>query len=323
AAALIFTPKELKFHLRYQRQQPSFTRHQLGVLPSACEFAAFLAWREKQVCSENDALAFGGVGIADELSAHLGVYMGKKAEKRASVARACGHALHPASSEADTLNCPVCVVRAHMAYMQRLTAVMEEAGDLDEQNPHRKAACTAWSAGKLSFVRVVYRMEQDVAQVMEWSAHHPAQDISGVKSIMEALQLYRGDDSVEGACRSGKQRNSRKIVTFSKDTEFGVGRESYLFHRIHPRYEPGKWQLSDEEDEECEEPGIEEENGEASENEESSDEEEGEPEEDDEENGELEDEASENEESSDEEESESEEDDEDVEEYECDYGEDT
>ncbi|KAF2654470.1 hypothetical protein K491DRAFT_717074 [Lophiostoma macrostomum CBS 122681] len=261
SASLIFTPKEVKRYIRYQRQTLRGTRDEIGKLPTFTQYAEFQTWREQQECSTSESALFPD---PFRLSAELGAHMHGGAvtdaetssdsdnESGLRIATSCKHALHPASAVAECAKCPCCVVGAHMEYMAKLTAVLDQTDACDRwrMQPGTVEAMVyqAWYAGKLELVKKVYLLEGFAAVESMWSSLHPKASLGEVMSAEKALSLYwtNIEDSQWPAGVPEKQGTIKSGVRFEKGTSFDSGRPQSYFRRGTARYEPGKYSFEED-----------------------------------------------------------------------------
>jgi hypothetical protein len=166
SASIIFSKKEMKHYLQWQRQtlNPKRSRTSLGHLPTAAQYHEFTTWCEarKQRQQQEDAYAaFSGAWqLSRELEGHLNpksltsvgemehdVQSSTRRDRHDSpqeqereaqpiIARSCKHPLHPCTSESAEDNnggavdtCPCCIISTHLKYMNLLSAVVSRTED--------------------------------------------------------------------------------------------------------------------------------------------------------------------------------------------------
>jgi hypothetical protein len=240
-AGLVFTPRELKQYRRWQSLYRSLKPTECGFLPTAMEYEEFQQWLKK-----HDSGYFSDV--FDDIYEHI---KPSTAPSEATIASLCRHPIHPVQTGRPHLRCPVCTIDIHINYMKLLTRSLHGAngrplpftGTPSEQQEN---LYTAWTHGKINTLRQVCELEELSTKEIEWSKRHQSDSSDDVQSATKALELYWSETT---ECQSTKQcSTNNKSVTFDEDTNFLPGRPTDYFLRRSPRYEPGKYTITYEEE---------------------------------------------------------------------------
>jgi hypothetical protein len=237
-ASLIMTSRELKQYRRWQRSYTTLKPTECGLIPTAIEYEDFQQWLKKQ-----DSGYFSDV--FDDIKDHIRPTTSSSEPEIASI---CLHTLHPVPTGQPRLRCPVCTIDLHLNYMKVLTSALHSAngrplpctGTPSEQQEN---LYLAWSQGKISTLRQVCELEKLSTEEGEWAARHPNELCEDVQSATKALELYWYETT---ECQNTKPCGTKKNgVVFADDTNFLPGRPTDYFLRRSPRYEPGKYTLTE------------------------------------------------------------------------------
>jgi hypothetical protein len=241
-ASLIFTPRELKQYRKWQNLCTSLKPSDCGHIPSAIEYDNFQQWLKKQ-----DSGYFSDV--FDDIYDHI---KPATSPSKPAVASLCQHTLHPMETQPH-LRCPVCAIDIHVNYMKLLTRQLNSANgrplpSTGTPSEQQENLYLAWSQGKLSALRQVCELEELSTKEAEWAKKHPEILCEGVQSASKALDLYWFETA---ECQSTKECSTKKkkSITFADDTNFLPGRPADYFLKRSPRYEPGKYTIIDDEQE--------------------------------------------------------------------------
>jgi hypothetical protein len=237
-AGLIMTPRELKQYHRWQRSYTTLKPIECGILPTAIEYEEFQQWLKKQ-----DSGYFSDV--FDDIQEHIRPTI---PSSEPTIASLCLHTLHPVATGQPRLRCPVCIIDIHLNYMKVLMRALHSAngrplpctGTPSEQQEN---LYLAWSQGKISALRQVSELEKMSTEEDEWAEQHPNGLCKDVHSATKALELYWYETT---ECQGTKPCSTKKHrVVFADDTNFLPGRPADYFLRRSPRYEPGKYTLTE------------------------------------------------------------------------------
>jgi hypothetical protein len=144
------------------------------------------------------------------------------------------------------------MIEMHVNYMKLLTRSLHGAngrplpftGTPSEQQEN---LYMAWSQGKLNTLKKVCELEEWSTKEAEWSERHQSGSSDEVQSATKALELYWLETT---ECQNTRQCSTNtKAVTFAEDTNFLPGRPTDYFLKRSPRYEPGKYTILYEEEE--------------------------------------------------------------------------
>ena len=227
SADALFGASNKKMYLRWQTSQPSIPLHRHGALPTAFEYEDFCTWRAVQ------RLRHLPPGIPGALFLNLGEILASTGEgeggKRGWMsARKCGHALHPAHPEVfaisalsdsedeegeeeegeitdPILRCPVCTIRAHLAFVGAILQNWEHLGgpwrlphDGDDARGIAYAACTrAYHRAKLDMANTVFDLEEWADAERAWEEENVGVDVEAVRPFgaRAALMVFREEHS--------------------------------------------------------------------------------------------------------------------------------
>lgn len=240
-ASLILTSRELKLYRRWQSLHTTLRSTECGSLPTAIEYEDFQQWLKNQ-----DSVYFSDV--FDDIYEHI---MPSTPSEPTSAAL-CRHAIHPVETKQLRLRCPVCTIDIHINYMKVLTRSLHGAngrplprtGTPSEQ---QESLYLAWLQGKISALRQVNELEELSTKEAEWAKSHPTVPCGDIYSATKALELYWFETT---ECQSTNQCSTKKkSISFAEGTDFLPGRPTDYFLRKSPRYEAGKYTMTDEDQE--------------------------------------------------------------------------
>ncbi|KAF2747357.1 hypothetical protein M011DRAFT_458628 [Sporormia fimetaria CBS 119925] len=257
SAAILFTAREMKDYLRWQRQLPPSSRFVLlhrGRLPNAEQYHEYTNWREARAKEADEFIPNAGLWINQCSSDYASSTRdgSSTSEEKGSdggvrTARSCKHVLHPTTaydSKRGVEMCPCCTVTAHLKYMDRLTSVLDncQGSPYDEaKSGARGPVARAWRAGKLQFANVLQKLEEAAEVEAAWQAANPCVCLGDTMSASRALKMYC--DSVKASPSETQFNRSckNKRVSFGTETRFEPGRPESYFRRTSVRYEPGRY----------------------------------------------------------------------------------
>lgn len=211
SARLIFSDKEMKQFLRWQRQSQSHTRQygrrKLGILPTAVQYDEY----QRRVKADKTDHRSSMWGTSTDFGRDVNGSRSKRVtspdvldgsttpeEKRHfEFASVCRHMLHPTSKTATTNSgepelCPCCVIEAHLRYMRVLEDALDRT-DNDtawETNPDHENATRACILNKICMLQAVCMFEKAAKGERKWQADHPEVNVKGVMTAGEAVDLY-------------------------------------------------------------------------------------------------------------------------------------
>jgi hypothetical protein len=113
---------------------------------------------------------------------------------------------------------------------------------------HQDLVYSAWCRGKVSTLKELSKLESMADEEAAWSAQYPEAKYEDIQTATKALDLYWTETT--GCMQSRPPPKKQRAVVFAEDTYFELGRPNPYFHRKSPRYEPGKYTVEDEADEE-------------------------------------------------------------------------
>jgi hypothetical protein len=238
-AGLVLTPRDLKQYRRWQSLYTTLKPTECGFIPTAIEYEDFQQWLKKQ-----DSGYFSDV--FDDIYEHIQT---STFHTESTVASLCQHTMHPVATGQLHLRCPVCTIEIHLNYMKMLTRKLDSANgrplpSTGTPSDQQENLYLAWSQGKISTLRQVCELEEMSAKEEEWTEKHPNFQYENIQSATKALELYWSETA---ECRSTKQYSTKnKRTTFTEDTNFLPGRPIDYFLRRSPRYEPGKYAVTEE-----------------------------------------------------------------------------
>jgi hypothetical protein len=241
-ASLIFTPRELKQYRRWQSLCTTLKPTECGLIPTAVEYEDFQQWLRKQ-----DSGYFSDV--FDDICELI---RPTTSSSDSAVASICQHSIHPTQTGEEQSRCPVCMIEIHINYMKLLTRSLHGAngrplpftGTPSEQQEN---LYMAWSQGKLKTLEKVCELEELSTKEIEWSERHQSGQSDDVQSATKALELYWLETTDSQNTRQCS--TNMKVVAFAEDTNFLPGRPIDYFLKRSPRYEPGKYTILYEEEE--------------------------------------------------------------------------
>ncbi|KAF2133630.1 hypothetical protein P153DRAFT_332635 [Dothidotthia symphoricarpi CBS 119687] len=243
-ASVLFHPIDLD---EYAQWRDPHENYGWTPLPTAFEYADFLAWRDAEKTRKPVPL------IDAEAEAHLNT--------GGQIAITCGHAVHAghptlgengASEGQEVERCPRCVVDAYVQLLGALRGRWDEAGGpwKEQRVVPTEQVRKAYTRTKTEFANAVQELEDIAVAEVEWEAAHPAYDVQivGKYAAVGALQDYVErarfgfpaeflDESVLPKKVKPRRRNLR--VRFSGDTPQDTRHRPYeLFSRNCIAYEP-------------------------------------------------------------------------------------
>jgi hypothetical protein len=247
-ASVIMPPRELKQYKRWQCLHTNVRPAEQGYIPTAYEYEDFQQWLKRQ-----DSGYFSDV--FDDITGHIPLC---RSEKTASsfdspVASICQHAMHPVAAHQQQSRCPVCVIDLHVRYMNVLSDALKSAGGRAPSctltsSEHQDTVYSAWCKGKINTLKELSRLEAMVEEEAKWSAQHPEARHEEMQTAAKAVELYWSETA--GCLEKLPCSKKQATVIFAQDTDFAPGRPNPYFHRRSPRYEPGKYTVVDEEEQE-------------------------------------------------------------------------
>jgi hypothetical protein len=246
-ASVIMPPRELKQYKRWQCLHTNVRPAEQGRIPTAREYDDFHQWLKRQ-----DSGYFSDP--FDDISGHI---TDRRSEETPSfdspVASICQHFMHPVAAAQLQSRCPVCIIELHVRYMNVLSEALESAGGCAPSctltsSEHQHTVYSAWCKGKVSTLKELSRLEAMAEEEASWSAQHPEVRHEDVQTAAKAVELYWSETT--GCLEKPSRSNKQAAVVFAPDTDFEPGRPNPYFHRRSPRYEPGKYTVVDEREEE-------------------------------------------------------------------------
>lgn len=246
-ANIILSPREMKHYRRWQHLYTTLRPAQQGYLPTATEYDDFQQWLKRQ-----DSGYFSDV--FDDISSHTKA--NRPAPRAASlelpVATACCHTMHPVTRGQWRSRCPVCTIDVHLNYMKLLSEALVAAGG-------RAPSCTltaseyqdtiykAWCQGKICTLKELSEVETLAMKEVEWSVEHPGTEFNDIQTATKALRLYWFE--INGSLEGKPSNKKGNTVVFSEETCFEPGRAQAYYWRRSPRYEPGKYTIPNQQEE--------------------------------------------------------------------------
>ncbi|KAF2852410.1 hypothetical protein T440DRAFT_43032 [Plenodomus tracheiphilus IPT5] len=247
SASIILPQRERKHYQRWQRLCTTLGPAQQGFVPSALEYENFQQWLKRQ-----DSGYFSD--HFDDLAEHVKTLLPDSTVSQVDppVAAVCQHKMHPVAVGQRWLRCPVCTIDMHIKYLRVLKRALESAGG-------RAPTCTlmssefqddvysAWLYGKICALQELSRLERIAEQEADWSERNSRAQNKDLQTAQKALELYWSEI---GGCDAKKScQHPNKTVTFGQETRFDLGRPSAYFWQKSPRYETGKYTLSEQDHE--------------------------------------------------------------------------
>lgn len=246
-ASIILSPRELKQYKRWQCLHTNVDPAEQGYIPSAREYEDFQQWLKRQ-----DSGYFSD--IFEDISCHIlpPQQDSKTSGSDSPVASICQHAMHPTAAGQLQSRCPCCIIDMHIKYMNVLSQALRSAGGHAPSctlttSDHQDIVYSAWCRGKIKTLQELSKLEIMADEEVAWSAQYPEAKFEDMKTAVQALELYWTETTgyLGTKPRSQKQRS----VAFAEDTDFAPGRPNPYFHRRSPRYEPGRYTVVEQEDE--------------------------------------------------------------------------
>ena len=250
-ASIIMQPRELKQYKRWQCLHTNTKPTEQGCIPTAREYEDFQQWLKRQ-----DSGYFSD--IFEDISGHISppCLDEQTTSFESPVASICQHSMHPIAAGQPQSRCPCCIVDMHVKYMNVLSQALESAGGRAPSctltsSDHQDTVYSAWCRGKIGTLYELSRLESMADEEATWSARHPEAKYEDIRTATQALELYWTE--MTGRMDSQPRPKQQRAVAFAEDTDFELGRPNPYFHRKSPRYEPGKYTVEqeDEEDEEA------------------------------------------------------------------------
>ncbi|KAL6705792.1 hypothetical protein ACN47E_006430 [Coniothyrium glycines] len=243
-ASTIFAPRELKQYRRWQRLYSGLKPTQQGYVPTAFEYDQFQQWLKRQ-----DSGYFSDV--FDDIVEHISntTSTSSNAGYMIPVAPICQHNIHPASASRGLSRCFVCLIDIHISYLRILQQVLHNAGGRAPSctltaSEHQENAYNSWMLGKMGALHELAKLEVFADEEEAWSSQHPGVTLENVQTAKKALHLYWSE--TQGLFPSRPRSPKSKTVVFSQDTSDEPGRPSMYFWQKSPRYEPGRYTIQEE-----------------------------------------------------------------------------
>ncbi|KAF1842629.1 uncharacterized protein K460DRAFT_359202 [Cucurbitaria berberidis CBS 394.84] len=247
-ANIILSPRELKHYRRWQHLYTSLTPAEQGYIPTAMEYEEFQQWLKRQ-----DSGYFSDT--FEDISDHIKpMDLDPSASSLESpVAAICRHPMHPVTAEKIRSRCPVCTIDVHINYMKVLSQALEAAGGRAPSctlttSQHQDTVYSAWSREKIYTLKELSELEMLAEQEAEWLAAHPEPKFDSIQTATKALELYWfetfGLRNVKPVAKKARK------VGFTADTRFELGRPQAYYWKRSPRYEPGKYALVEQQEDE-------------------------------------------------------------------------
>jgi hypothetical protein len=246
-ASVILPPRVLKQYKRWQCLHTNTRLTEQGCIPTAREYEDFQQWLKRQ-----DSGYFSD--IFEDLSGHISPPCLDPTTSMfdSPVASICQHAMHPIAAGQLQSRCPSCLVDMHVKYMNVLSQALTSAGGHAPSctltsSDHQDTIYSAWCRGKVSTLKELSRLESMADEEAAWSAQYPETKYEDIQTATKALELYWTETT--GCTEMRPPPKKQRAVAFAADTDFELGRPNPYFHRKSPRYEPGKYTVEAEEDE--------------------------------------------------------------------------
>ncbi|EOA83008.1 hypothetical protein ACJQWK_04580 [Exserohilum turcicum] len=247
-ASVILSPRELKLYKRWQCLHANVRPNEQGFIPTAGEYEDFQQWLKRQ-----DSGYFSD--IFDDISGHIAPPSSKTkaSTSNSPVAPICQHTMHPTAAGQLQSRCPVCTIDIHVKYMNVLSQALESAGGRAPSctltsSEHQDTVYNAWCKGKIGALKELSMIEDLAEKEARWSVRHPEKRYENVQTASKALDLYWAETT--GRVDDPPRPKRDSAVAFTEDTDFEPGRPNPYFHRRSPRYEPGKYTVTEPEDHE-------------------------------------------------------------------------
>jgi hypothetical protein len=144
------------------------------------------------------------------------------------------------------------MVDMHVKYMNVLSQALESAGGRAPSctltsSDHQDTVYSAWCRGKIGTLNELSRLESMADEETAWSARYPDAKYEDIRTATQAIELYWTETT--GRMESRPRPKKQWTVVFAEDTDFELGRPNPYFHRKSPRYEPGKYTVEQEDEE--------------------------------------------------------------------------
>ncbi|KAJ4343651.1 hypothetical protein N0V95_006590 [Ascochyta clinopodiicola] len=242
SANAIFTPREMKQYRRWQNLHTTLRPSEQGFIPTADEYEDFQQWLRKQ-----------DSGYFSDVFEDVAEHVNPLTADNPPTAILCRHAMHPITAGQLRKRCPLCTVDMYISYTRALEKALRDAGGRAPSccmtaSPHQESLYDIFVAGKLQALRYLGELEQLAEEESKWSAEHPEWKIEDIRTANRALDLYWSEAGAftEPRPEHGKKKKS---VSFAPDTDFELCRPLDYYRRRSPRYEPGKYALLEQDEE--------------------------------------------------------------------------
>jgi hypothetical protein len=243
SANAIFTPREMKQYRRWQNLHTTLRPSEQGFMPTADEYEDFQQWLRKQ-----DSGYFSD--IFEDVAEHIK----PSSAEDPPTAILCRHTMHPITSGQLRRRCPVCMIDMYIGYTRALEKALRDAGGRPPSctltaTPYQESLYHVWITGKLQTLQQLSELEKLAEDEAVWSAQHPEARSEDVRTASQALDLYWSEVGVHTKLQK-QQPKKGKTVNFASGTEFDVRRPSEYYWRRSPRYQPGRYTLCEQDEEE-------------------------------------------------------------------------
>lgn len=232
----------MKLYRRWQNLHTTLKPTEQGFVPTADEYEDFQQWLKKQ-----DSGYFSDVfeDVAEHVKPHTADHP--------PTAILCRHLMHPITAGQLSRRCPVCTVDMYISYTRALEKALKDAGGRAPSccmtaSPYQENLYDAFVAGKLQALHCLAKLEQSAEEETKWSALHPDWKNEEVRTAGNALELYWSEAGAPTKTQSSQPKKA-KSVKFAPDTEFDLRRPVDYYRRRSPRYEPGRYALLEQNDE--------------------------------------------------------------------------
>lgn len=242
SATAIFTPREMKQYRRWQNLHTTLNPSEQGFIPTADEYEDFQQWLKKQ-----------DSGYFSDIFEDVAEHVKPSTADNPPMAILCRHTMHPITAGQLRRRCPVCTVDMYISYTRALEKALRDAGGRAPSccmtaSPYQESLYDAFVAGKLQALHCLAELEQLAEEETEWSAHHSEWKNEEVRTAGRALDLYWSEAGAPTKPQPQQSKKS-KTVNFAPDTEFDLRRPLEYYRRRSPRYEPGRYAMSSQDDE--------------------------------------------------------------------------
>jgi hypothetical protein len=140
----------------------------------------------------------------------------------------------------------------YISYTRALEKALRNAGGRSppcclSSTPSQESLYAAYVTGKLQALHYLTELEQLAEDESKWCTQHPDWKNEDIRTANRALDLYWSE---AGALppRTAKPKKA-KSVEFAPGTEFDLRRPLDYYRRKSPRYEPGRYALLEQDDE--------------------------------------------------------------------------